>query len=44
MCSWSEIADGTIDLKMLMDMHRSLNLRDYIEQEAYRIARENGGN
>lgn len=43
MCTMVQIEDGTVDLKMLMDMHKSLNLRDYIEKEAYEIARRNGG-
>ena len=43
LCTWPDLEDGTVDLKMLMDMHRSLNLRDYIETEAYEIARKNGG-
>ena len=40
LCTWPDLEDGTVDLKMLMDMHRSLNLRDHIETEARKKAEE----
>ena len=33
-CRWSELIDGTLTLEDLMDMHRSMNLKDYLAQQA----------
>lgn len=34
MCSWPDLTNGTVTLVELIDMHRSLNLREHIKEQA----------
>ena len=42
-CKWTELLDGSLTIKDLLDMHRSLNLRDHLEKLAYEQERKKGG-
>lgn len=33
MCSWAAYVDCSITVKDLLDMHRSLNLKDFLESQ-----------
>jgi hypothetical protein len=39
MCSWVELGDGSLTMADLMDMHRSLNLKDYLTATAEKQAK-----
>jgi len=34
LCSYTDLCDGSLNMNDLMDLHRSLNLRDYLERKA----------
>lgn len=34
MCSYAELCDGSLTVIELMEMHRSLNLKDHLEAQA----------
>lgn len=40
MCRWPDLCNGNVTMIELIDMHRSLNLKDYLEIEEHRM-REN---
>jgi hypothetical protein len=34
MCTWAELGNGQLTMLDLMQMHRSLNLKNYIEEQS----------
>ena len=34
MCSYKDLCDGSLNMVDLMDMHRSINLREYLESKS----------
>jgi hypothetical protein len=42
MCRWSDLCDGTLSMIDLMDMHRSLNLKEWLERKSYEQAEGKG--
>jgi len=37
MCSWVDLCNGNVTMIELMEMHRSLNLKGYLEAEEYKM-------
>lgn len=42
MCTWAQLGDGSLAMTDLMEMHRSLNLKDYLEVTAREVSNANG--
>ena len=42
-CTWNQLSDGSLSLKDLMEMHRNINLKDWLEYQSVEIARGSHG-
>ena len=36
-CTWPELKNGSLTIPDLLQMHRSLNLKEYLEKEAHKL-------
>lgn len=43
MCTWGQLIDGTLTVKDLMEMHRNLNLKEWIDEQIVLRAKQEVG-